>query len=171
MTQVDSFQIYKDEIELIRSQNRVECELYSIVACIIRSSKQGSNISLRDVSARRKSKCSKPFEGESGFPDFVIMAREKTIDAAVLGAIEVKYVDKDLDRSLEQLQGHRSSFNHVIYTNGLEWRLYNSNDSENEWRIFLGKRDNAGIKWGDVSEWCCLLKNIDQINWMSNGIR
>ena len=45
---------YKDEIELAWIQNSaVECELYSIIANIIRESENGRKISLRDVSARR----------------------------------------------------------------------------------------------------------------------
>jgi len=31
----DYFQFYKDELELIQAQNRVECDLYSLIAHII----------------------------------------------------------------------------------------------------------------------------------------
>lgn len=37
----NDFIVYKDEIELIQAQNRVECDLYSVIANIIRASRQG----------------------------------------------------------------------------------------------------------------------------------
>lgn len=45
MSLTNDFNIYTDEIELIHAQNRVECDLYSIIACIIRTGKQSNKIS------------------------------------------------------------------------------------------------------------------------------
>lgn len=73
------FDTYKEEIELIDAQNRVELDLYSIIAYIIRTAKSSKRISLRDVSGRRETDFSKAFIGLSGFPDFVIRTREKII--------------------------------------------------------------------------------------------
>lgn len=58
-----NFNDYKEEIELMHVQNSaVECELYSIIAILIRESEQGRNISLRDVSVRRTTEDSKWYE-------------------------------------------------------------------------------------------------------------
>lgn len=51
----DKYETFKEEIELAMIQNCiVECELYSLLAEIIRGTKSGEKISLRDVSVRRK---------------------------------------------------------------------------------------------------------------------
>ena len=48
------FDTYKEELELVDTQNRVELDLYSIIANLIRSAKSAKHISLRDVSGRRE---------------------------------------------------------------------------------------------------------------------
>lgn len=173
MSLLNNFDTYIEEIELIRAQNRVECDLYSIIAGIIRESKQGGEFSLRDVSARRKTEFSEIFMGDSGFPDFVLRTRDKSNDAAILGAIEVKYIDEDLDleKHLEQLSGHIFSYKKVIYTNGLEWRFYDNRfkcGKEDIWRVNLGeinKKENK-IKWDESGiQWKKLLLELDHINW------
>lgn len=169
----NDFKIYKEEIELIRAQNRVECDLYSIIACIIRERKNGNEISLREVSVRRTTDFSKPFKGVSGFPDFVIRTRDKGNDAGILGAIEAKYIDVDLEQeeNLEQLSGHREFYKRVIYTNGLKWQFYvpeelkeNNNDPW-EWETVLGEIENGEIIWNQDGKWTELLKNISDIKW------
>jgi hypothetical protein len=171
MTLKINFEIYKEEIELIEAQNRVECDLYSIIADIIRASKQGVNISLRDVSTRRRTKFSEFFTGESGFPDFVIRTREISSNAKVLGAIEVKYVTENLDfeRHLEQLDGHINSYKQVIYTNGLVWRLYKLDKYKKNgrpvWEFKLAEDKEGRIDWGSDDEWNKLLKELDDIDW------
>jgi hypothetical protein len=171
MPLASDFSMYKEEIELIRSQNRVECDLYSIIACIIRESKNGSKILLRDVSIRRTTDFSKSFKGNSGFPDFVIRTREKCEYASILGAIEVKYTDEDLkmEQHLEQLNGHREFYKKVIYTNGLKWQFYipeelkeNNNDPW-EWETNLGALVNGEVIWNREDKWVELLENLDKI--------
>lgn len=165
------FTIYKDEVELIQAQNRVECDLYSIIAYILRLSKQGKDISLRDVSIRRTTDFSKSFKGNSGFPDFVIRTREKSENAPILGAVEIKYIDLDLDLEnyIEQLNGHVNFYRQVIYTNGLKWRFYTWDEFENAkliWQVSLGKYDSGTIIWNDEKEWRSLLERIDRIEWI-----
>lgn len=63
------FSDYKEELELALIQNcAVECELYSIVASVLRESESGRKVSIRDVSARRTTTESSYLKGESGFP-------------------------------------------------------------------------------------------------------
>lgn len=168
MSLANDFNMYKDEIELIRAQNLVECDLYSIIACIIRERKQGNEISLRDVSVRRQTDFSKPFRGKSGFPDFVIRTRDKSNDADILGAVEVKYVDEDLENHLEQLIDHLNFYKRVIYTNGLKWRYYVKDEfQENNvlWETELGEIHNGKIFWNNDDKWAELLKKLDSIKW------
>ncbi len=166
---------YKEEIELIDAQNRVECDLYSIITQIIRDSKQGVNISLRDVSTRRRTKFSKVFTGDSGFPDFVIRTREISNDAEVLGAIEVKYVTENLDlkKHLEQLSGHINFYKQVIYTNGLVWRFYKldkyKEDGKPVWEFKLAKCEKGKIDWVSDDEWEKLLEKLDNIDWLGQS--
>ena len=168
MSLAKNFKLYKDEIELVCEQNRVECDLYSIIAHIIRESKQREKVSLRDVSVRRGTEFSKTFRGNSGFPDFVVRTREKSNSAKVLGAIEVKYVTENLDSEdhLEQLGGHIAFYKKVLYTNGLEWRYYNSKKPENNWKIILGKIIVNTIVWEEESQWKHLLNNLNGIEWI-----
>ncbi|QXE18864.1 hypothetical protein [Clostridium sp. 001] len=167
----NNFILYKDEIELVQAQNRVECDLYSVIACIIRGSKQGGNISLRDVSVRRTTDFSRPFKGDAGFPDFVVRTREKSENAAILGAVEIKYIglNLDLENYIEQLNGHIDFYKQVIYTNGIEWRFYNLDKFGNKkriWKVDLGKFDNEVIIWNDEEEWQNLLEKLDNIRWI-----
>lgn len=167
----NSFTVYKDEIELIQAQNRVECDLYSVIACIIRESNQGGSISLRDVSVRRTTDFSRPFKGGAGFPDFVIRTREKNENAAILGAVEIKYIglDLDLEDYIGQLNGHIAFYKQVIYTNGIEWRFYNLDEFEKEkciWKVSLGKFDKEAIIWNNEEKWRDLLNKLDNITWI-----
>lgn len=170
-----NYATYKEEIELIDAQNRVECDLYSIIAYMIRASKQGVNISLRDVSTRRGTEFSEIFMGEAGFPDFVIRTRKRSNDAKVLGAIEVKYITEDLDleKHLKQLRGHINSYNQVIYTNGLVWRFYKldkyKRDGQPIWECKLAKANEGTIYWESEVEWGNLLKELDVIDWIGEN--
>lgn len=169
----NNFTVYKDEIELIQAQNRVECDLYSIIANIIRISKQGGNISLRDVSVRRTTDFSRSFKGDVGFPDFVIRTREKSENAAILGAVEIKYIglDLDLEDYIEQLNGHIDFYKQVIYTNGIEWRFYDLDEFGNKkliWTVSLGELDKESIIWNDEEKWWDLLEKIDNITWVKH---
>jgi len=161
------FSTYKDEIELALIQNAVvECELYSIVANILRDCAQGSAISLRDVTARRTTDISKRLKGDGGFPDFVILERTKTRNAKILGCIEIKRPFADFDT--EQLNKHIQSYHRVLITDGLLWRLYKPNSEEIDWEISLGEVDGsvAQIKWNDdTSEWYKLLQKLDETKW------
>lgn len=170
MSLANNFERYKDEIELIRAQNRVECDLYSIIACIIRERKQGNKISLRDVSVRRETDFSRLFMGKSGFPDFVIRTRDKSNEASILGAVEIKYVDEnlDLENHLEQLSNHLDFYKRVIYTNGLKWRYYERDkSSENNllWETNLGEICNEEIEWNEDNKWTELLGKLDDHKW------
>lgn len=166
MSLANDFNMYTDEIELIQTQNRVECDLYSIIACIIREREHSNKISLRDVSARRKTDFSSPYIGISGFPDFVIRERVKSNDVATLGAIEVKYVDQDLDKHLEQVNGHLISYKRVIYTNGLKWRYYEGSLDSRLWEVELGKISDGKIDWYNDDNWKELLGKLDNIKWI-----
>jgi len=170
MSLANDFYMYKDEIELIRAQNLVECDLYSIIACIIRERKQGNEISLRDVSVRRKTNFSNQYRGKLGFPDFVIRTRDKSNDADILGAVEVKYVDEDLDleNHLEQLISHLDFYKRVIYTNGLKWRYYVIDEFQESnvlWENELGEIHNGKIFWNKEDKWAELLGKLDGIKW------
>ena len=161
------FDTYKEEIELIDAQNRVELDLYSIIAYIIRMAKSSKRISLRDVSGRRETDFSKAFIGLSGFPDFVIRTREKNNTAKVLGAIEIKYISENLDNQnhLNQLSGHINTYKKVIYTNGLEWRFYNNSLSPEEQPVILGEYNCGNFKWNGKAEWDKLLKSLNELCW------
>lgn len=170
MSLANDFDEYKDEIELVQAQNRVECDLYSIIAQLIRESVQREKISLRDVSVRRETEISRPFRGPFGFSDFIIRTREKNNNAKNLGAVEVKYITEDLDskKYSEQLKGHIEFYKRVIYTNGLEWRFYNNNNPDKNWKMSLGEindiNDNT-FKWKSIKQWEKLLTELNDIVW------
>lgn len=161
---------YKEEIELIYAQNRVECDLYSLIAQIFRESQGEQKVSLRDVSARRTTEFSKVFIGKAGFPDFVIRERKKDNNAECLGAIEVKYINQNLDKEKhqEQLKLHINSYKKVLYTNGLEWRFHDTGHN-NDWKIQLGTFENDNIQWIDNLEpyWNQLQDNLKLIQWIN----
>lgn len=157
------FSDYKDELELALIQNSaVECELYSIIASVLRESESGRAISLRDVSARRTTKNSKYLKGESGFPDFVVLEREKRRNARILGCVEIKRPDVKLVQN-DQIDGHIMSYKKVIYTNGLLWRFYDNNGVE---EYELGKFIDGAIKWNVSRSWFVLLNKIDSFKWI-----
>lgn len=160
---------FKEEIELAYVQNAgVEIELYSIIACIIRDGKQGSSISLRDVSSRRRSTSvnnSNRFSGAGGFPDFVILERDLKKTAKILGCIEAKMLAENLNKYKDRLQKHIKSFHKVLYTNGLEWRFYNEKEIP-EWTFILGELKDNRINWKNVEIWKKLLDELDNINWI-----
>ncbi len=125
-----TFKRYVKELKRIKLQNNIECELYSIIASIIREANKRNNICLRDVTVRRKSEkgLGQSCYGDSGFPDFVIVSGEEREDPRILGAVEVKYLGKlrrnDTDEN--QLKGHINTFKKVLYTNGLTWEFHSN---------------------------------------------
>lgn len=128
------FYTYKDEIELALIQNAiVECELYSIVANVLRNCEQGHAIWLRDVTVRRTSDKSIQLKGDSGFPDFVILERVKKEEANILGCIEIKRPFVAFDQT--QLKGHLRSYPRVLITDGLLWRLYKPKSEKIDWKF------------------------------------
>lgn len=169
MAMSKDYKDYKEEIELAFVQNAgVEIELYSIIACIIRDGKQGSFISLRDVSSRRKSTSvnnSNRFSGAGGFPDFVILERDLKKTADILGCVEAKMLTENLDKYKDRLKAHIESFQKVLYTNGLEWRFYNMKEIP-EWTFILGEIKGSRIDWEkNVEVWKNLLDELDNIKW------
>ncbi len=161
---------YKDEIELALIQNGcVEIELYSIIASLIRESKNGRDLSVRDVSTRRKSDISRKFCGNAGFPDFVLLNREKDPNKPIIiyGCIEAKMPTIELNDKDEQVQGHIQSFSKVLYTNGIRWILFDK--GKPLFDITLGKiiKDNKRyeINWHKQETWEKLLDEIDNIEW------
>ncbi len=171
MSITNNYSEYKEELELVHAQNRVECDLYSIIATMIRECYVNQAISLRDVSARRTSIFSRVFKSEkAGFPDFVIRTREKSNAAKILGAVEVKYITKDLDsqRYIEQIEEQIKFYKKLLYTNGLEWRFYdNGQCSKPCWRVTLGQINNQGMWiWDKDEKWKELLNKLRyDTNW------
>lgn len=160
MNLANDFETYKEEIELIQSQNPVECELYSIISSLIRGRENSKKISIRDVSSRRGTEISNKFKSNSGFPDFVILERKKEANAVIFGAIEVKRVILSLDNDEDQVLGHVEKFNNVIYTNGIKWRFYKSDKSYSE--IIIGKIKNGDIIWDSKDEWNKLIFALEK---------
>lgn len=160
---------FKEEIELAMIQNCiVECELYSIIAEIIRETENGKEISLRDVTARKRTELSKNLEGEAGFPDFVVLERKKSRDAARYGCIEAKRPYDNMEIT-EQIEGHLNSYGKVIYTNGLVWKFYKEK-KENEKVYILGSiksKNKQAIIWEPVDNWYELMSFLEDWNWKS----
>ena len=165
MSIINNYSEYKEELELIHAQNRVECDLYSIIATIIRECCAKQAISLRDVSARRTTDFSSVFKSEeAGFPDFVIRTREKNNEAKILGAVEVKYITEDLDsqKHIEQVEAQLKFYKRLLYTNGLEWRFYNNGQcNEPCWKVTLGRINNQDLwLWNKDENWKELLNKL-----------
>lgn len=165
----DKYETFKEEIELAMIQNCiVECELYSLLAEIIRGTKSGKKISLRDVTARKRTELSKNLEGEAGFPDFVVLERKKSRDAAKYGCIEAKRPYDNMEIT-EQIEGHLNSYGKVIYTNGLVWKFYKEK-KENEKVYTLGSikpKNKQAIIWKPVDNWYELMRFLEDWDWKS----
>ena len=165
----DKYETFKEEIELAMIQNCiVECELYSLLAEIIRGTKSGKKISLRDVTARKRTELSKNLEGEAGFPDFVVLERKKSRDAAKYGCIEAKRPYDNMEIT-EQIEGHLNSYGKVIYTNGLVWKFYKEK-KENEKVYTLGSiksKNKQAIIWEPVDNWYELMRFLEDWDWKS----
>lgn len=203
MSIANNYYDFKREIELIVKQNPLECELYSIVATIMRERDSSKNISLRDVSGiteqskvlNPKDRKYKTEEGHYGSSDFLVINPDYLYSQGktnlILGCIEVKAIYLELDKGIKQktsqFNGELETFRKLIYTNGIEWRLYEyDSDLKNHkliWDIILGKyvhditlkqssdleiSDTDYIEWNEVSEWHKLLNEIDKIRWYKN---
>ena len=161
------YEYFKEEIELALIQNAcVEIELYSIIASIIRESKNQCKLSVRDVSNRRKSDISKRYYGDAGFPDFVVLKREKDSIAKIYGCIEAKMPTKPLlDENDKQVKGHINFFGKVIYTNGIHWKFFDNSKKNEPFDIILGYMQGSEIVWYPQENWDKLLNKIDNIKW------
>ncbi len=114
------------------------------------------------------SKLSKNLEGEAGFPDFVVLERKKSRDAAKYGCIEAKRPYDNMEIT-EQIEGHLSSYGKVIYTNGLVWKFYKEK-KENEKVCIVGSiksKNKQAIIWEPVDNWYELMSFLEDWNWKS----
>jgi len=114
------------------------------------------------------SKLSKNLEGEAGFPDFVVLERKKSRDAAKYGCIEAKRPYDNMEIT-EQIEGHLNSYGKVIYTNGLVWKFYKEK-KENEKVYTLGSiksKNKQAIIWEPVDNWYELMSFLEDWNWKS----
>lgn len=114
------------------------------------------------------SKLSKNLEGEAGFPDFVVLERKKSRDAAKYGCIEAKRPYDNMEIT-EQIEGHLSSYGKVIYTNGLVWKFYKEK-KENEKVYIVGSiksKNKQAIIWEPVDNWYQLMSFLEDWDWKS----
>lgn len=114
------------------------------------------------------SKLSKNLEGEAGFPDFVVLERKKSRDAAKYGCIEAKRPYDNMEIT-EQIEGHLSSYGKVIYTNGLVWKFYKEK-KENEKVYIVGSiksKNKQAIIWEPVDSWYELMSFLEDWDWKS----
>lgn len=114
------------------------------------------------------SKLSKNLEGEAGFPDFVVLERKKSRDAAKYGCIEAKRPYDNMEIT-EQIEGHLSSYGKVIYTNGLVWKFYKEK-KENEKVYIVGSiksKNKQAIIWEPVDNWYKLISFLEDWDWKS----
>lgn len=161
-----NYEYYKEEIELALIQNAcVEIELYSIIASMIRESKNPYKLSVRDVSARRRSEISERFHGKAGFPDFVLLKREKIVNADICGCIEAKMPSVLFEDAYGQLEGHMQSFQKVLFTNGIRWVFMDGSMENISFDVTLGTMCNGKIFWNTEDKWRILLGEIDSIAW------
>lgn len=114
------------------------------------------------------SKLSKNLEGEAGFPDFVVLERKKSRDAAKYGCIEAKRPYDNMEIT-EQIEGHLNSYGKVNYTNGLVWKFYKEK-KENEKVYTLGSiksKNKQAIIWEPVDNWYELMSFLEDWDWKS----
>lgn len=169
MSITDEFELYKRELDLMLIQNPIECELYSVIAALLRRRENMGIYSLRDVSARRKSTIGNKFRTNAGFPDFAVMTIEET---KMIGAVEIKRLAINLDSEKTQAENHQYRENDteinplvVLYTNGLEWRLYAGGFGEiKKKRVSLGKIKKGKIEW-ENDKWTKLIELLEEIDW------
>jgi len=114
------------------------------------------------------SKLSKNLEGEAGFPDFVVLERKKSRDAAKYGCIEAKRPYDNMEIT-EQIEGHLNSYGKVIYTNGLIWKFYKVKEKPvKEFCLGCIDPDNQdSVIWESVDNWYKLMSFLEDWNWKS----
>lgn len=149
----NNFDTFKREIDLIIRQNPLECELYSIIAFVLRSCDSSSGISIRDVTKlSRKSSVTNPKfrmyknkDGNLAAADFLFMDTnyrysysEEKAEKNIFGVCEIKALNYGLDKSIKnrtkdldkaingdtQFEGELSTFKKLLYTNGIQWLYY-----------------------------------------------
>lgn len=114
------------------------------------------------------SKLSKNLEGEAGFPDFVVLERKKSRDAAKYGCIEAKRPYDNMEIT-EQIEGHLNSYGKVIYTNGLIWKFYKVKEKPvKEFCLGCIDPDNQdSVIWEPVDNWYKLMSFLEDWDWKS----
>lgn len=114
------------------------------------------------------SKLSKNLEGEAGFPDFVVLERKKSRDAAKYGCIEAKRPYDNMEIT-EQIEGHLNSYGKVIYTNGLIWKFYKVKEKPvKEFCLGCIDPDNQdSVIWEPVDNWYELMSFLEDWDWKS----
>lgn len=208
---------YMDEIQLIQDQNDTEFEIYPLVSEII--SPTLKELSKRYVFARRRSPLGHIYYGISSFPDIAILDRNfrnkecKVVEEEnwnkLKGCVEVKAYNKPLYNLKElkdyiysskcekqlnevaQLIGEIIWYKKVLYTNGVQWKLFTFKSYSNYKDIIIesvNKRINNSLQkdwWNKpaisniinkeileetiiddcINNWVEFIRNIEKINW------
>lgn len=110
----------------------------------------------------------KEFRREAGFPDFVVLERKKSRDAAKYGCIEAKRPYDNMEIT-EQIEGHLNSYGKVIYTNGLIWKFYKVKEKPvKEFCLGCIDPDNQdSVIWEPVNNWYELMSFLEDWDWKS----
>lgn len=179
---------YIDEIQLIQDQNDTEFEIYPLVSEIIAPTLEG--LSKRYVFARRISPLGQIYYGISSFPDIAILdydfknKEHKEISfenwKKLKGCVEVKAYneplydledlkniikesEESLRKEVAQLTGEILWYKKVLYTNGVQWKLF-SFDSYLEYKKEIIGIVQEKINSGTQSDWWKNTKILDIIN-------
>ncbi|MCM1149773.1 MAG: hypothetical protein NC319_06780 [Butyricicoccus sp.] len=191
----NNFETYKREIDRIIRQNPLECELYSIIASVLRSCNSSSDISIRDVTnLTNQSTVTNPEirhykmpDGTLATADFLFMDpkykySEKTQNR-ILGCCEIKALHIDLNGAIRnnpnQFKGELGTFHRLLYTNGIQW-LYYEKTKKPLWKIELGKyhlkdgpkvSDEDYVEWNNDCPWEVLIENLNEMFEMFKNLK
>ena len=193
-----NFAEYCREAELILRQTPAECALYPLIDGFLREFPKIGKLSLRCIALYQAKQVWEPEklmfpmgkDGKLAALDFAILPLDfdykKTPKGLLPGAVEVKAIYTDLETELHkkpgQITGGLSRFRRIIYTNGLEWRVYEKSSPGSCKSVSLGEyTDKSGgsvrkgrkyspsssdkILWSGEEKWQELRRMIEGINW------
>lgn len=166
---------YEEIINAIKYKAPVEIGVEVAVYMLLFGLLENTNLVIVDVNSMWKSKAAVYSNANEqsklgAVPDLVIVNkdfeyRKKDRANTAYGFIEVKSLQKKYSDQTKEMKSHLNNTNHLIWTNGIEWRYINQKRPQENWEVHL-ESDTIGEKACiDELKFSELLYRLKKIEW------
>lgn len=163
------FKYYERKINDIIIKCPIEAGVEILVYNVLDDIVESKGLSLVDINRIWKNRDER-LTTKAGISDIAVLSKDFEFGdmnkGKVFGLVEVKATNRVL-KETEQVEGHKESSGHYIFTNGLVWKIYNKNGNDT---IYLTKSKIDSVNSArtviiDEDSFIGLIDKLKSIDW------